>query len=475
MAVHSRFPAPGIVVVLALASAPSLCESAELPAPQQATVEFATGHDTAVDSVFGRPLPWIELTAHQAAGSDSCSPAASAGGGCCSGLCTRPTLTGGLFGLQPCLAEKGIMYDAQLTQFGQRVTSGGTNQDSAWGGKLDQFLILDSGKMGLWQGGQMILHAETRMGDDVILDAAGLAPVNGNLLYPSLNNETAITGLIFQQALSEEWAVSVGKFNAFDLLNMLYPQTGRGIDGFMNTSLFLPMTLARTQPLSFVGASLIKLHEGQIQGSLSVYDSQNVTTTTGLEDLFENGANIMGLWRFFTDFGGLPGSHGVMGSWAAGDYTSLDRTGWSFNPITGLVVPQQSTSWSIDYIAEQKVWVDARNPQRNIGVMSQWGYADPETSPYEWIANISLQAQGVVPGRELDSFGVGYFYSGLSEDFKNLVGPLVPINDLQGCELYYNAALTPWFRVTGDLQVVEPAIEANDPAVVLGLRAWLHL
>lgn len=435
-----------------------------------------------ISRVFNRDSRWIELASHDASAAgcaNACAPggasAASGGSGCCGGLCARPTLTGGFGGLQPCLAQKGIMYDAQLTQFGQRVTTGGANQDSAWGGKFDQFLILDSGKMGLWQGGQMILHAETRMGDDVILDAAGLAPVNANMLYPTLENETAITGLIFQQALSEEWAVTFGKFNALDLLNMMYPQTGRGIDGFMNGSLFLPLTFARTLPLSFVGAGLLKLHEGQIQGSLMVYDSQNVPTTSGLEDLFDNGANVLGMWRFFTDFGGLPGSHAVMGSWAAGDYTSLDRTGWSFNPITGLVVPQQTTSWSLSYIAEQKLWVDRQNPGRNIGLLSQWGYADEETSPYEFIMNVSLQAQGIVPGRAMDTMGIGYFYSGLSGDFKNLIDPLVPIGDLKGMEVYYNAAVTPWFRLTGDLQVVRPGVEANDTAIVIGLRAWLHL
>lgn len=46
----------------------------------------------------------------------------------------------------------------------------------------------------------------------------------------------------------------------------------------------------------------------------------------------------------------------------------------------------------------------------------------------------------------------------------------MPIRDLWGVELYYNADVTPWFRLTGDLQVVRPGIRANDSAVVLGLR-----
>jgi len=67
--------------------------------------------------------------------------------------------------------------------------------------------------------------------------------------------------------------------------------------------------------------------------------------------------------------------------------------------------------------------------------------------------------------------GVAYFYSGLSGDFKDLLAPVLPLDDLQGVELYYNAAITPWFDLTADLQFVEPADSAADTAIVFGLRA----
>ena len=74
--------------------------------------------------------------------------------------------------------------------------------------------------------------------------------------------------------------------------------------------------------------------------------------------------------------------------------------------------------------------------------------------------------------------GVGYFYSGLSGDLKDFFRsiPRAPeLRDLQGVELYYNAAITPWFHLTADLQFVQPAVSANDTAVVLGLRGKIDL
>ncbi len=373
-------------------------------------------------------------------------------------------LTGDPWGLRSELAERGVVADLSLTQFYQDVPSGGTRQKDAYGGKLDYIFTFAKGLV--------VMHAETRFGEDVLLDAVGTAPVNANLLYPGLDNETAITGLLINLPLTpdQDWIFSFGKFNTLDLFHMIYPQTGRGVDGFMNASSFLPLTVARTVPLSFLGAGVLKMNEGRVQGGLLVYDSHNTPTTSGFDELFDNGANIAGLWRFFTEFGGLPGSHCFMGTWASGEFTVLDRTGWSFIPGDGIVPGEQSGSWSLQYILEQRLWADPCCEKRNIGILSQWGLADQRTSPFAWICNVSLQAQGLVACREQDTMGVGYFYSGLSGDLKDLFPQALPLQDVQGVELYYNAAITPWFHLTADLQVVEPANSDRDTALVLGLR-----
>ena len=44
--------------------------------------------------------------------------------------------------------------------------------------------------------------------------------------------------------------LTFGKFNSVDLFYSLYPQTGRGVDGFMNASMVIPMSVARVVPLS---------------------------------------------------------------------------------------------------------------------------------------------------------------------------------------------------------------------------------
>lgn len=415
----------------------------------------------------------------------SCSFDATSNSGCCC-MCqghfhqgdfwTREHLTNGFWGLQPALAEHGIIYDAQFTQFYQGVTNGGRDQTFENGGKLDQFVVFEGEKLGLWKGFEVVMHAETRFGEDVIAEAASLAPVNISMLYPSADPETAITGLQFMQGLNEEWAITFGRIHTIDLLQTLYPQTGRGIDGFMNASTFLPMTLGVTVPLVFNGAGILKMQDRGIQGGLVVLDPRDVGTVSGLDDMFSNGATVLGLWRVFTEVGGKPGSHMVAGSWASGDFTSLDGHNWVIVPGMGIIPGQRTGSWSIQYVLEQQLWVDCCNNKRNVGLFSEWGYADPKTNPYEWVGNVSLQANGLIHGREGDSIGVAWFYSGLSTDVKDLLSPPLDIRDLTGVEVYYNAAVTPWFHLTADLQVVEPEERtSSNTAVVFGLRAKISL
>ena len=67
--------------------------------------------------------------------------------------------------------------------------------------------------------------------------------------------------------------------------------------------------------------------------------------------------------------------------------------------------------------------------------------------------------------------GAAYFYNGLSDDFRRLTSPVVDLEEVQGVELYYNAAITPWFHLTGDLQVVDNENAADKTATILGVRA----
>ena len=76
-----------------------------------------------------------------------------------------------------------------------------------------------------------------------------------------------------------------------------------------------------------------------------------------------------------------------------------------------------------------------------------------------------------VASRKSDTFGVGYYYLGVSDQLKDLAPVLLPLQNEQGAELYYNIQVTPWCQITPDLQVVSPFRERADTSLLAGLRA----
>jgi porin len=49
------------------------------------------------------------------------------------------------------------------------------------------------------------------------------------------------------------------------------------------------------------------------------------------------------------------------------------------------------------------------------------------------------------------------------------LSPLLTIRDEQGVEIFYNFAVTPWFTVGVDLQIINPSL-GEDTAIFSGLR-----
>jgi porin len=144
-------------------------------------------------------------------------------------------------------------------------------------------------------------------------------------------------------------------------------------------------------------------------------------------------------------------------------------------PGEGVVAVPKDGAYTLLYILEQTLWMDSCNKNRNVTLTSMWGLADESTSPIGWSANVGIQAQGLSSARPHDSLGVGYFYTGLSDDLKNLFSPVLTLHDVNGVELYYNAAGAKCFQLTADLQVIEPADVRNDTAVVFGLRGTVGM
>ncbi len=395
-------------------------------------------------------------------------------------LAERPQLFGDWRGARTRLAERGVIIDLQATQFYQGVVDGSIGTDDwQYGAKGDLFVTLLGERLGLWKGLIINMHVEGRVGDDVNL-LSGLSPANAAMLMPSSQDEVALTQLMAIQMLRPDFAITGGKYNAYDFTDVNF-HTGRGIDGFMNASLVLPLGLAKTVPLGLLGAGALKMRGQEIEGAVLVYDPNNCATSSCLEEPFQDGA-VVGLWKFYTGIGPQGKDAGYIaagGTYSGKKYTVVDPQSFAVVPGQGLAFTDTDTSWSLFSVVNQQLWADASEPGRNINFRGMYTLTDGKANPIKWSATAALEMNGPLPGRNKDVFGVGYFHNELSDGFKDIVGPLlsfalgtdINIEDTEGVEAYYKAQMTPWLAVTGDIQVITETLSTEETKVVTGVRA----
>ena len=96
------------------------------------------------------------------------------------------------------------------------------------------------------------------------------------------------------------------------------------------------------------------------------------------------------------------------------------------------------------------------------------GPDNPQFAQYNLFGN--AQAFGLIESRPNDQMGVSVWYNWLSDNFVDLVSPVVELRDMYGVEFYYNFQVAGWAHLTGNLQLIENEFKGDDLAVVPGVR-----
>jgi len=166
----------------------------------------------------------------------------------------------------------------------------------------------------------------------------------------------------------------------------------------------------------------------------------------------------------------MPGHQNVWGAYSSGHYAIVDEQSLNQIPSDLEATSFESGSWWITYLFDQALWVDPKDRTRTWGVFGNLGISDGKANPVHWSGILGLGGSSPIPGRRFDTFGLAYYYLGLSKDFKDVSGTITPVRDEGGLELFYNVGVTPWLHITPDLQVITPILGGAKTSLVLGLR-----
>lgn len=384
---------------------------------------------------------------------------------------TRARLTGDWLGARSNLANTGVTFFGDLTQYYQGVAAGGLARQFESGDRGDYLLDLDSEKMGLWEGGRFDFRGETRLGTDCNGIDGSFAPSNFAMALPLPNrNLTTLTGLQYTQDFSENVSVFFGKLNLLDGTPAAYTR-GLRLNYFMNAAMQSNLSRSYLIP-STLGAGFTIRDEGEPAFNFYLLDTHYTPTTSGLSNLFSNGVVLYGEYRKRTDWFDLPGHNAVGFLYSTATRTSLDTDPYLVldTVLSGGALPTENSAWTVTYRFDQVIYADPENPKRNWTLNSDVGLTDGNPNPIRWFANLTLVGTSPLRARENDTFGLGYYHLGVSQL------PILKIHGIgaeDGVEFFYNTSVTPWFHVTPDLQILDPAQSHNATALVVGLRARL--
>jgi porin len=400
-------------------------------------------------------------------------------------LFERSTLTGDWGGARNDLAKKGLTFDANLTQVEQGVVSGGKSGSWEYGGRGDLTTNLDTQKFGLWPGGFLTVELEGNWKDSVNGNTGALNPPNTNQLFPiPIDNNVALPNLSFAQFVSHELGFFAGKLQTVSTGDDNEFAHGKGDTQFMNLA-FNINPVALVVPYSTLGAGGIVLptaDPNQAILNFSVLSANGKASTTGFGDL--NGAIFAGSGRVRTDFFGLTGHQLVGALYSNKEYTSVDqRLGFV---IENRALKKKDDTWSVFYNFDQFLYETDKRAGNGVGLFGRFGASEGDPVPEQYFYSIGVGGKGMIPSRDFDRFGIGYYYTSVNNPTLQVPFAVKSfLRDEWGFEAFYNVALTPWLLVTPDVQVIGPsqkreattlfAREYIATATVLGVRVQLIL
>jgi porin len=396
-------------------------------------------------------------------------------------LWSRSFLTGDWGGLRSTLAKNGVQLEIETMHVFQDVSSGGVNQTGRYSGTADITLKLDSQKLGLWPGGFLLVHAEAAFGNPVNPFSGGILPVNTKpVMTLPARDEMVLPHVVLTQFLSEKFAVFLGKLDTTggDANEFAH---GKGDRKFMNLAFSMNPTLLRLVPYAPLGMGFVFLPNKDVILTFSAVDTEGVPNKGGFHTLFQDPTTLASELRVTVRPFGLTGHQLIGGGWSNGPFTSINQDPRTIigSILFGTPPKKESNSWSVYYNFDQYLYTEKDDPSQGIGIFGRFGISDGKANPFHQFYSIGFGGKGIIPTRDRDHFGIGYYYLQFSDHIVAALRRRLSLDHEQGGELFYNIELLPWLHVTPDIQIIGPSRRIGtllvpgkriDTAVVTGFR-----
>jgi porin len=370
------------------------------------------------------------------------------------------------------LRGRGLSIEGRITSVYQGALSSSGDKHWRFGGKGDLFVTLDGEKAGLWPGFSINFHQEWNFGRDANTTGAGiLLPVNTVTGLPRLGGFEEDTSITLTQRFGTALSVSLGKFNMLDLAARTPLMGGGGSETFLNLGIAAPVS-GVTPP--YILGAITTLKTDPAIFTVMIYDPRNAQDPDVVKRPFKDGTTFSVAVTIPTKIWNLPGFYGARGVYSSKEGVDLDSLAGLALPSASRDVLQKRGYYYGSLSFQQFLYASPDKPGNGWGIFADLGLSEGNPNAIHWHLVAGVGGTGVFE-RDLDRWGIAYFKYGLSDELKRGLTRLgIPLRDEQGVEAFYNLAVTPWLRVTANLQWIDTSDPSRKDAVFAGLRTQVR-
>lgn len=424
----------------------------------------------------------------------------------------REYLTGDWGGARTDLANHGILFDFDVTQVMQGNAHGGkhTHNGFRYSGSADYKIRLDTARMGLWPGGLITLRGETQFGQSINRKVGSFAPANFDGLLPIPNDSgyTTLSEYYIAQALSEKFVILAGKIDLMMGDDNVFAHSEKS--QFLNSAFRINPVLFPSAPYTTMAAGVVLLPTKWLMINTFVADNDpdSAVKMTGFNTAFHDRDwySVLQEYTFKWSPFDMPGHQRFGWFYTTRDFmdftgdprlqfpATIRSLGLIRNRIGPLKRPKigrrfrylrlgdsvvsaegpdkRPDDWGVYYNFDQFLYTEPDDPEQGFGLFGRFGWSTGESNPIEEFYSFGIGGKGSIPGRDKDTWGLGYYMINATDDLPVALG----MDAEQGTELFYNFQVTPWLNISPSLQViVDPGagFRDRDVAVVYGMRAQM--
>jgi len=371
--------------------------------------------------------------------------------------------TGDWAGARTRLEERGVELALGLTAVWQASHWGGirSRPEGKFATSWDVELTLDTHKLGLWEGGTLLVHLEGSKGTGIDERYVGS--------YFGVNGDAASTAGHRLQ-FSEYWyehvfadglvAVRLGKMDATrDFDTNAYANDE--VTQFLNSALVNNPTVPF--PDYGLGAQVIVRPLRGFYFAAGAWDANAEGWTSGRKTALRSDSD----WFVAAEAGleiGVPAGDEARlpGTYRLGVWHDPRR----YERISDGRPAKGASGWYLSF--DQMVYRESSDPQdtQGLGLFARYGHAPDDHSEIEHFWSAGCQYQGLIPGRDNDVLGFGFAQGRLGQPARR--GTRYGEETVVEC--YYGIAIGAGAALTLGLQYVRHPGASGDSCLVPGIR-----